>query len=398
MQSRLASSRAELLRITEALARRPHPEERAILTGTLLGTIGYLLRRPCLLTSTDLPPTDLDRILADLPREDLQAWLASASVTELRRTLQRAADAAFESTLAEEETEQESLREIALEGLAKRERLASIFHALDRWQQLHGPLDERARRRYDALALEASRIDDSLRASSVALTPLNDERRAERDVLQETFRASSWWYTRHADRDDLAALPLGASPSLFPLSPRTSAVLQILKAPPSRHLSSDELWASELGTLEEHQRAWIQRHTASCASCHRALQALNEGEEAIREALRQLRQGATPRDQEAPRRRSWGVVTSGSIPKDQEVLFDHPRFRVLACPIAENSRILIEEKQPRAVATVHPVGGLKPRKVRQGFELTLPSHGKEIPRLRLVLASGEEIVAPLVPT
>jgi hypothetical protein len=374
VRGRLASSRAELLRLADALAQRPHPEERAILAGALLGTAGYLLRRSRAVASVDLDPSSPERVLGDLPRDDLHAWLAVASTAGLRRTLQKAADSAFEAALADDDAERERLREIALDGLAERERLASALHALDRWEHLHGPLDDRARRRRDALALEASRIDDSLRASSVALTHLNDERRTERDTLEDLFRASSWWYTHHADRDDLAALPLGASPSLG-ASPRASAAIRVVNDPPTRHLSSEELWAFELGTLDGDQHAWLQRHTASCAECRRAMQALSEGEEAIQEALGQ------------PAR-----VASES---DHELIFDHPQLRVLASRVAKKNRILLEEKLPGAIAAVHPVGGVKPRKLRQGFELPLPPRSKEPPRLRLVLASGEELQIPL---
>jgi hypothetical protein len=375
VRGRLASSRAELLRLADALVQRPHPEERAILAGALLSTAGYLLRRSRAVASADLDPAYPECVLGDLSRDDLQAWLTVASVAGLRRTLQKAADSAFEAALADDADERERLREIALEGLAERERLASALHALDRWELLHGPLDDRARRRRDALALEASRIDDSLRASSVALTHLNDERRIERDSLEDSFLASSWWYARHADRDDLAALTLGVSPNLTS-SPRVSAAIRIVNDPPKRHLSAEELWAFECGFLDGDQQAWLQRHTASCGECRRAMQALSEGEEVIiQEALGQ------------PAR-----IASKS---EHELIFDHPQLRVLASRVAKKSRILLEEKHPGVIAAVHPVGGIKPRKLRQGFELALPLRNKEPLRLRLVLVSGEELLIPL---
>ena len=370
-QGRLDATRAELKRLSEALARRPHPEERAVLAGALLGTTGYLLRRSGAFAADTAA---LDAALAALPREDLQAWLAGASAAGLRRALQHAADAAFEAALGEEEGERERYQTTAMEGLAERERLASALHALDRWEQLQGPLDDRARRRREALLSETSRIDASLRNTAVTLAHLNEERRAERDLLDEPLREGAWWYSRHAGNDDLAALPFGAPVSLAP-SPRATAALQAVHTPPTRHLSEEELWAFDLGLLDENQRAWVHRHSLSCADCKQAIRALSEGEQAIHEAL-----GQSPPRQAAE--------------TDHEVVFDHPQFRVLAFS-GKKPRLVLEEKRPGSLASAQPLAGIKPRRLRDGFEFQLPPRLREPLRLRVALSGGEELTVPV---
>lgn len=374
-RGRLDATHAELKRLSEALARRPHPEERAILAGALLGTTGYLLRRTRASTASPGAANSPEHILAELPREDVQSWLTGASAAGLRRTLQQAADAAFEAALSEEEGEREGYKESALEGLAERERLASVLHALGRWEQLHGALDDRARRRRDALAHEIARVDEALRSSAVALTHLNDERRAERDLLDQPLRSTSWWYGHLADSDELAAITLGASPTLSSL-PRALELLDVASNPPTRHLSPEELWALDLGTLGDDQRAWVQRHAASCAGCRRDLQALSDGEEALLETL-----GLS-----APRQ---------AVETEHEVIFEHPQFRVLAFRATRKPRLVLEEKRQGALASAHPLAGVKPRRLRNGFEFQLPPRGKEPLRLQVLLASGEEVSVPV---
>lgn len=368
-QGRLDATRAELRRLSEALARRPHPEERAVLAGALLGAAGYLLRR-----SRAFADPAVEAQLAALPREDLQAWLASASASGLRRALQHAADAAFEAALSEDEGEREGHHTAAMEGLAERERLASALHATDRWEQLQGPLEERARRRRDTLLGEIARIDASLRSTAVTLTHLNEERRAERDLLDEPLREGAWWYSHHAQNDDLANLPFGAPASRAP-SPRATAALLAVQAPPTRHLSEDELWAFDLGLLDENQRAWVHRHSLACADCKQAIRALSEGEQALHEAL-----GLTP-----PRQ---------SVETDHEVVFDHPQFRVLTFS-GKKPRILLEEKRPGALSGAQPLAGVKPRRLTNGFEFQLPARLREPLRLRVALSGGEELAVPV---
>ncbi|MCU0654862.1 MAG: hypothetical protein MUF64_06110 [Polyangiaceae bacterium] len=371
----LESSLHELQRAAAALARRPPPEERAALAGALLGAAGWLLRRSLAVQTAGLaPPSALDELLLQLPREDLHAWLAGASSAGLLRALRQAQDDAFEAALAEAEDEQDLLLRRATEGLAERDHLASQLHAVARFQQLAGPLDDRARRRLDALRDDAARIDRSLRPGSVALASLNETRRAHRDLLDEPLRADAWWYSHLADRDDLASLPFSSSPP-DTASPRVAQAFQNLHTPPSRHLSGDELWDLEMGLLDPNQRAWVHRHALSCADCKQLLQALADGEEAIHEALGQ----ASPRPQ---------------VEIDHEVVFEHPQFRVLAFS-SKKPRLVLEEKRPGALADAQPLAGVKPRRVRNGFEFQLPPRHREPLRMRVTLTSGEELTVPV---
>lgn len=375
-RDRLDASHAELLRLSGALAKRPHPEERAILAGALLGTAGYLMRRSRMLSSLDKNTSDVEQVLSTLPKEDVNAWLADASASGLKMTLKRAADAAFEAGLSEDEKEREDHTNQALEGLAERERLAGALQALGRWEQLQGPLEERASRRRDALTAEVGRIDTALRSSSIALAHLNDERRAERDLLEENLRADAWWYSHHAENNDLSAMILGASPSTLAQPARVTEALKATQTPPSRHLSSEELWDFDLGLLGEDQRAWVHRHTSACADCRRALQALSEGDEAINEAL-----GLPAARPQAER--------------ETEVVFEHPLFRVLALQNSKKPRIILEEKKAGALSSALPMAGIKPRRLRNGYEFQLLSRPQGTLRLQVVLATGEKLSVPV---
>jgi|GEM_PF-1086082 len=378
LRGRLDAHRNELRRLHDALAQRPHPEERAILAGALLGASGYLIRRSRALTAEgrgDL--VTVDAALKSLAREDIAAWLARASTAGLRQALQRAADAAFEVALSDDD-EREGHKEAALEGLAERETLAATLTALRRWEEQNSPLEDRSARRRDALEAEAKNADDALRKAAFALTPLNPERRAERDLLDGAHQHEAWWYALQADNDEAVALMTGSPThtSFLHDQPQVSQAIQLAQSPPRRHLSEEELWAYDLGAMNKDQRSWVSRHAASCPDCKRALRALSEGEDAINEAL-----GAAPlRSQPA------------AIEPDQEVAFEHQHFRALVFRSAKKIRLVIEEKTPGSLRAVSP--SLKPRRLRGGFEVQLRPAARTEPatsRLTVTLAAGDDV-------
>ncbi|RYE94166.1 MAG: hypothetical protein EOO75_02665, partial [Myxococcales bacterium] len=260
--------RQELQRLAAALAHRPQPDERAILAGALLTTVGHVLRRSQL--AGDVVLGAAQEALAAVQRDDVQAWLGRASAAGLASVLRRAVDAAFEVALDDTDEERSQHREAALEGLAERERLAASLAGLGAWEQRYpAALDDRARRRREALNDEAKRIDQTLKASASALAALQDERRAERDQLDATCRDECWWYCRHVDDDALLGLLTGTSVDVPGLDPRMRSAMQTLENPPRRHLTADELWDYDLGLLDEAKASWIRHRAADCPDWRR---------------------------------------------------------------------------------------------------------------------------------
>lgn len=369
---RLDATMTDLTHTAAALARRPHPDERAILAGALLGAAGHLLRRGKALTSEQ--QSAADDALEGLQREDIALWLGGATATGLRQTLQRAADAAFEVGLSDDDGEREDHRNAALEGLAEREHMAALLQASRRWESIHGALDERHRRRRDALEAEINAVDSALRKTAVALVHLNDDRRSERDLLDDEARSSAWWYGLHADDDRLGAV---FTSQKMPAGAAGRPALALVQTPPRRHLSEDDLWAYDLGLLGDEQRSWVNRHTSSCHECKRALRALQEGESAIHEAL--------------------GVAPSkpALAPElEQEAAFEHAHFRAFVTRTSKKARLFVEEKTPGALAALTPVTAhLKPRRLRGGFELQIQLASTQATslKLRATLARGDDV-------
>lgn len=366
----------EVVRLSEILPRTHPTEERPILIGSLLENAGYLLRRPQALASVKKNSTVVDKILFTLSEEDLRSWFENASLTGLKATLKQAVENAFEAGLSEQKEERERFVNLAMEGLAKRERFAGVLRSLARWEQQHGPLASDLHHRHQVLQAEINKVDTALRSSTLSLEFVDEERRAERDLLEESLREGAWWYSATSENNDFSAMVLGASPTTLARSSRVIEVLQTTKTPPQRHISSEELWSFDLGLLNEEQRAWMHRHSLSCKECRQALMMLSEGEEAIEEALH------LP-EESLRKHRKQGEV------------FDHPLFRVQLLFSGKKHRLWLEEKREGVLSQASLTNGSPLRRIASGYELQLSSRPQRSQRLRVTLTTGEEILIPL---
>lgn len=410
-RARLRATQGELTRIcTRLTAQAPGAEDRPILAGNLLATAGDLLRRSAALAtdrmaaparSSEQPgatqsesPADeatqaearqtaatragraaeqggetaqvgghgrgqedqqdpIDAALRALSREDMNSWLNTARVAPVRGAVADAIEQAFEVALAEHGEQGEGF-EKALEGLRARDRFESILGGIQRWEALVGPLDERGQQRRQVIQQDLAALDGTLRRSSRALVALNDERRAEAELLDPAGRAAAWWYAAHSQSDD--DLALFSSSSMPPASRRPgreAAVLALVDQTPERHLSADDLWAHDFGLLAKEQRSWVNAHVARCAPCKQAIQAMREGEQAIAE-----QQETSIHHDEAGRLR----------------VEEHPGCRLTLRQSSKNATLRVERTGDYVLTGASIKDGPRPRRIANGYEFSFRAH------------------------
>ncbi|MET0401491.1 MAG: hypothetical protein ABW123_03770, partial [Cystobacter sp.] len=239
--------------------------------GVALEVIGDWLRR-----GGRLGTEGVDASLQALGRPDVEAWLRACDPEALQSGLLRAAQEAAEAALGEDVDESDVWRASAFEGLSARDRVESALRALSRWESLHGELRGDAATRLMEVRVGAARADAALGGRVHWFIPLNAQRRVERDLLDAEERSRAWWFAARSDCDDfLTALsPRGDRPGTHLQSCeecrtdlRKSASVE---APPKRHLSADDLWRFDMGTLSAAELKWIDGHTEKCLECAQA--------------------------------------------------------------------------------------------------------------------------------
>jgi hypothetical protein len=332
---------------------------------TSLAETGDMLRRSRAL--------GIDREAAAAKLRGMKATEVTASLAQVdvRRELDSfaaAMDAAMEALLSEDEEERGTRTSAALQGLLARDRLASLLHAVEGWEAAGGVLGAEGIRLRDRMRGELALREKDLKAKARMLAGLNEARRRLRDELDEDQRARSWWYSDRAECDALADLFAGRPQEGEPHCQQCRhdrEASALVDHPPSRHITEEELWAYDLGTLEKLEKRWITTHAAECAACKLALKALSDAEEAIEELSPARSAAQTSEEKEA-----------------RDVIVERAEFRVLYLA-GKRPRLVIE---PRTEIAAIAVDGRKARRTTRGFELEIAAQ-KSV-HLSVELASG----------
>jgi len=356
-----------------------------------LEVVGDILRR-----GERLGSEGVRQALQGLTRGQVESWLQAQNPDALRSELSRAAEESLEVALGEPE-ESELWRTAALEGLQARDRAESAIRALVEWEALHGALDGEAARLWREFREGLGRLDTALRPKARWFIPLNPQRRAEREVLDAAERSGAWWYSERADCDELIAAlmtrPERPGPHLQGCTQCQADLRQSapVEAPPRHHLSAEDLWRLDMGLMSEDERSRVERHTEKCLDCAQAVWALEEGDEAIEEALdADELPGAAARTSRGPDPRRAGGARQ---PEHREVLEERREFRVLLVRERQRARLLVQPLSGRTVtAAVFLTPGkpsLKPQSGPEGllFELG-PAGGRSA---HLTLQVGGEL-------
>jgi hypothetical protein len=286
-----------------------------------------------------------------------------------------------------------------MDGLFARDRAESGSRAIGEWEALHGPLQGQGAVLLKGFREALGRLDRALRPKARWFIPLNPRRRAERELLDAAERTRAWWFNERADCDDLlpalSQLPDKPGPHLQNCTEcradlsSTSAV----ESPPRRHLSADELWRFDMGLLSADELKWIDRHTEKCLDCAQAIWALEEGDEAIEQALAAkdvaVPAARTSRAPEPSARRPGAA----RHPEQREVLEERREFRVVLVRERQRARLLVQPLTGRAVtAAVFLAPGkpsLKPQMGPEGLRFDLGTSGGRSAHLMVRVGNNE---------
>ena len=349
--------------------------------GEVLEAAGDLLRR-----SSKVGTEGVDAALRGLGRPQVEAWLKAQKPQALQPLLLRAAEEAVEVALDGGE-EAEMWRASALEGLAARDRAASAAHALAAWERLHGPLEGEAAQLRARFLSALGTLDSSLRPRARWFIPLNPQRRQELDLLEPAEQDTAWWFSARAGCDDVVATWTGRPQTLTPHLQGCAdcrgdmADAAPVDAPPRRHLSAEDLWRLDMGLMTEEERTRLDAHTARCGECAQAVLALDEGDEAIEEALdMDGEQGTVGRAARSSREPVSRRPSAARHPEQREVLDERRDFRVVLVRERQRVRLLV---QPLSGRTVTAAVFLSP-----GRPSLKPTHGPEGIAFDLTTASS----------
>ncbi|MBZ4421143.1 hypothetical protein [Myxococcus sp. RHSTA-1-4] len=370
--------------IADALSR--YSARRTVLTaaksspGEVLEAAGDLLRR-----ASKVGTEGVDAALRGLGRPQVEAWLKAQKPQSLQPLLLRAAEEAVEVALDGGE-EAEMWRASAMEGLAARDRAASAARALAAWEGLHGALEGEAAQLRERFLSALGTLDSSLRPRARWFIPLNPQRRQERDLLEPAEQDTAWWFSARAGCDDLVATWTGRPQTLTSHLQGCAdcradmADAAPVDAPPRRHLSADDLWRLDMGLMSEDERTRLDAHTARCGECAQAVLALEEGDEAIEEALdMDAEEGMVGRAARTSRAPVAQRPSAARHPEQREVLEERRDFRVVLVRERQRVRLLVQPLSGRTVtAAVFLSPGrpsLKPTQGPEGlaFDLTTAS-------------------------
>ncbi|WP_434388021.1 hypothetical protein [Melittangium boletus] len=372
----------------EQLARGGFPKD-----GTL-ELIGEVLRR-----GERLGREGVDQALRALGSAEIDAWLRAQSAETLRPALLRAAEESAEAALGEDVEESEVWRASSLEGLAARDRAESALRAIAAWESLHGAVSGELAERLNTVREAFGRLDGALAPKARWFIPLNTQRRAERDLLDAGERPRAWWFSARAECDDFLAVlhSRGERPGTHlracPDCLRDVDQSVLVDAPPKRHLSAEDLWRFDMGTLSAAELKWVDGHTEKCLECAQAIWALEEGDEAIDRALaeqeRAVPAARTSRAAEPSRR----GPTSARHAEQRDVLEERRDFRVVLVRERQRARLLVQPLGSRAVtAAVFLTPGkpsLKPHSGPEGLQFDLGTAGGRSAHLMVRVGNNE---------
>jgi hypothetical protein len=358
--------------------------------------IGDILRR-----GERLGGEGVERALRGLSRDDIDAWLRAQKPETLQPALLRAAEEAAEVALGDGGEEAELWRTSSVEGLSARDRAESALRAITQWESFQGPLEGETARRLNSFREGLGRLDTALRPKARWFIPLNPQRRAERDMLDAAERARAWWFSDRAECDDfMAALgnkPERPSPHLdsCPACRADLSSTASVEAPPKRqplHLSEEELWRFDMGMMSASELAWVDRHTEDCLECAQAIWALEEGDDAIEQAMEEQERPApaarSSRSAEPARRPG-----AARHPEQRDVLEERREFRVVLVRERQRARLLVQPLVGRPVtAAVFLAPGkpsLKPQQGPEGLQFDLGTGGGRTAHLMVRVGSNE---------
>lgn len=389
----LRAARLEELRgLKERLARRTG-EAAPPRTLELLRMAGDLLRRNAALA---VDAAQIDDALRALGASAVRAGLGMLSVPRLRAGLLRAADEAMEAALAEGVDEVALWSASALEELRERDLAESALAATRRWVELGGETGAEAGALLAALSSELKELDRALRGKARWLVGLNERRRVERDLLDPGLREAAWWYSGRSECDDLVAL-LAGQPARRTQHAESCADCQrdmersrvAAAPPPSRHLSSDDAWRYDLGTMPPAEQEAARKHAAGCPECAQVLSALDLGERAIAEMTAEAASPPPPATEgfSSTRRPGRHLVAAQS------------EFRLVLVRDPGRVRLIVRPMMTRGIAaaalSILPHRStIKPRQSPEGLDFELGDPARVMGKVARVTVTVREGSAP----
>jgi hypothetical protein len=147
---------------------------------------------------------------------------------------------------------------------------------------------------------------------------------------------------------------------------RDRASAKSADAPPRKHLSADELWSWDVGTMSRDERARVERHIARCAECKHAIDALADAEAAIHEG-------------EAP----------PSLADD--VAAEHAAFVVRVRRDAKRVRLVVEPRGDATLKSAMLTGAAKARRTGRGLELGIAASAARSGLVLVVDVDGQRV-------
>lgn len=386
----------ELRRLAERLA-RPPGEASASRALELLCAAGELLRRT---SATGTEAGAFDGTLQALGPEAIRQGLSAVSGKRIEAALLRASDEAVEAALAEGPEEVELWNTSALEGLRGRDTAESTLAAVSRWMSLGGKLDAAGEALRAELAADLQSLDRKLHPKARWLVGLNEHRRAERDLLDATGRATAWWYASRAECDDLVMLLAGLparKPEHLPGCIECQRDLERSRAaeePPSRHITPDDAWRYDLGTMSREEMKAVEAHAEECEACAQVLEALDVGERAIEEQ--------TAEERTAPPKRARPSATEGlssTRRPGKHIVAAQAEFRVVLVRDPGRVRLLVQPQTSRGIAiaavSLPPQRSvLKAKPTPEGLEFELGDSASLIGRTARVMVKLTESSPP----
>ncbi|HTJ84071.1 MAG TPA: hypothetical protein VL400_20265 [Polyangiaceae bacterium] len=149
---------------------------------------------------------DTERALSALSVADAAAAVREVDVSAVASSLARASADAFEAAFAESDEERELFLASAVEGLAARDRVASIAVAARARAAMAAQSGDAATSLESACADLDQRLQQAELprvAWSRSLSGANAARRALLATLTEEAAAGAWWYAARSEDDDL---------------------------------------------------------------------------------------------------------------------------------------------------------------------------------------------------
>jgi hypothetical protein len=319
-----------------------------------LTRIGERMRRT---SSLGISPASLDDELRAMPEPAEQSWNEGETLFE------RGAAEAFEAAFAESDEEKNLFSASAQQALKWREELECYLAALSRWEQLHNRPSTQSQK----LTAHAAQLDRMVRAKIRSFVPLNAWRRTELSRLDDSLRASAWWFSARVQCDGLlAALADSKRVDAQHLASCDDCQRDLKRSagveePRARHLTPDQLWDYDLGLLSKKERAEIEAHCSSCAECEQAMTALKRGDDAISDAL-------SPSAALTPSQRS--VRARHRVVEENEnyrviLAREHNRVRVVIRPLSSRGIAMV------ALALLPETKPRKPKSTAEGLEFDL---------------------------